>query len=127
MLHQQVPLQFLPYFLEILGYSFDNDEEDFLEFVKQFKDFCFDTYESILTNNFNQFLYILTTQYKARNPDYFESLSAATEVLKKAFQLLKEKKMDSFDSQSIEKLILGDQEEFYEMSSRPKLVDAQQN
>ena len=51
-LEKNIPPEFLPYFLEIIGYSFEHNFDTFNEFINTFRDIGHKKYDTILRNSY---------------------------------------------------------------------------
>ena len=87
-----------------------------------FKENCRILYEKMLDSQFSSLMCMVLQHTKERAPKFFKSLDYIKEIISKAFMLLKEKKLDYFDQNSIKTIISGDQEHFMLLKNKPKLL-----
>ncbi len=106
--YNQVPLEFMPYIIEISCYSFNESQESFDKFLTVFKEGSKQHFNHLLINNFGSLLQGILEQTKLMVPQFFKTLNYATTVLERAFLLLKGHQLDYFSSSVINDLIQGD-------------------
>ena len=92
-LHQNIINMFLKYYLEIICFSFDSSNENFKTFILTFKEICLKMFDHIRTNHFDKLLHEIVSQFQRRTPTYFQNLDKATVIIKRADQLIYDKKI----------------------------------
>ena len=117
-----MPHPYLPYAVEIICYSFTDSQESFDKFLSVIKDNCSQLYEVLKPSDFQSLLQSVSIKVKKREAGFFRTLDQATLVLHRAFELLKEKKIDKFSSQVVLNLVNGNHEFFNVIRHRPSIL-----
>jgi len=76
-----VPLEFMPYLIEISCYSFNKSEESFQNFLAVFKEGTNAHFNHLLLNYFAGLLQSILDATKEMRPSFFKSLDSATTIL----------------------------------------------
>jgi len=86
------------------------------------KENCSELFEPLRSSNFQGLLMAVVSVTKNRDEGFFKSLNQASVVLKRGFELLREKKLTIFTEENIANLVSGNIEFFTAMRSRPSII-----
>jgi hypothetical protein len=121
-LHYRLPPTLLPYLLEIISYSFCEDQEQFDSFLEAMRQGCKRHSHRLIKSEFTLLLKALTQYTCQRRKEYFKALKPHEEAILKAFILLEERRVENFTEEAIENLLSGGDEGFQVMKQRPKIL-----
>jgi hypothetical protein len=82
--------------VEIICYSFTDCQNSFERFLEVIKVNCSEMFELLRASDFQALLLALVAATKKRDDGFFRSLNQASQVLERAFELLREKKIARF-------------------------------
>ncbi len=101
---------YLSFVVEILSYSFEDDEGLFSEFLQLFKEV--NTYTFGRRIDLKNLLIGLLNEEIIRNPLFFGSLKKHIKLFKHLFEQLKEKRITTLDENIIIELLRVDEEQY---------------
>lgn len=99
--------EFPPYIVEIISFSFTEEYVSFDKFLETFKTGCDKHYDKMITCEFTNLLQSLQDKTFEMSNNYFGDLNQYSEVLKRAFLLFREGKVDSFELELSRSIVEG--------------------
>ena len=108
--------------VEKICYSFTDCQNSFERFLDVIKVNCSEMFELLRASDFQALLLALVAATKKRDDGFFRSLNQASQVLERAFELLREMKIVRFTQENISNLVSGNLEFFAIMRQRPSIL-----
>ena len=113
---------YLSFIIEILAYSFEDDEAVFSEFLNIFKEINAYTFGRRI--DLKNLLVNLLNEEIIRNSLFFGSLKIHITLFKHLFEQLKEKRIMALDDNIISELLEANEEQYLLKSQCPRILNA---
>lgn len=109
----------MPFVACIVGYSFSTQAQTFAVFLECFKEGVSGLYDKLIAADFHILLHALSEATRLRAERYFPDLNGHTMTLRCAFELIKQKKVQAFNCETVRLLISQDADALQIIHSRP--------